>query len=115
MSITPVSPTPNRYGDQDNESGATILHSQVYDNQNVTNSESNEVYVDEGESPGAKIMAQGSLTSPTPPQRHSPRAAGANRDETEIKIEKLKVVNQKLMNKMKELNIVLEKTLEKAN
>ena len=33
----------------------------------------------------------------------------------DLKINQLKTTNQKLMNKMKELNIVLEKTLEKAN
>ena len=37
------------------------------------------------------------------------------KDETDAKIEKLRGINSKLMNKMKELNVVLEKTLEKAN
>jgi hypothetical protein len=37
-----------------------------------------------------------------------------HRDDTDIKIEKLKSVNSKLMSKMKEINIVLEKTIEKA-
>ena len=37
------------------------------------------------------------------------------KDETDQKIDKLRGINGKLMNKMKELNTVLEKTLEKAN
>jgi len=37
------------------------------------------------------------------------------KDENDIKIEKLKGINTKLMTKMKELNNVLERTLEKAN
>ena len=37
------------------------------------------------------------------------------KDESDLKIEKLKGINTKLMSKMKELNGVLERTLEKAN
>ena len=37
------------------------------------------------------------------------------KDDNDIKIEKLKGINSKLMIKIKELNTVLEKTLEKAN
>ena len=36
-------------------------------------------------------------------------------DETDVKINQLKNMNSKLVSKMKELNIVLERTLEKAN
>ena len=39
----------------------------------------------------------------------------SEKDENDIKIEKLASINSKLMNKMKELTTVLEKTLEKAN
>ena len=61
-------------------------------------------------------MAQGSLQSPSPLlEKRTGKIGGNKRDETEIKIDKLKVINGKLMAKMKELNIVLEKTLEKAN
>lgn len=37
------------------------------------------------------------------------------KDETDHKIERLQHVNHKLMNKMKELNLVLENTLDRAN
>lgn len=37
------------------------------------------------------------------------------KDENDHKIDKLRGINTKLTNKMKELNSVLEKTLEKAN
>ena len=37
------------------------------------------------------------------------------KDANDIKIDKLADINAKLMNKMKELTTVLEKTLEKAN
>lgn len=37
------------------------------------------------------------------------------KDESDLKIDKLKGINTKLMSKMKELNGVLERTLEKAN
>lgn len=37
------------------------------------------------------------------------------KDETDHKIDKLQNINNKLMSKMKELNVVLENTLDKAN
>lgn len=37
------------------------------------------------------------------------------KDENDHKIDKYRAINTKLTNKMKELNTVLEKTLEKAN
>lgn len=37
------------------------------------------------------------------------------KDETDHKIERLQHINHKLMNKMKELNLVLENTLDRAN
>ena len=40
---------------------------------------------------------------------------GPKKDETDQKIERLQNINHKLMNKMKELNLVLENTLDRAN
>ena len=38
-----------------------------------------------------------------------------SKDEREVKIDKLKHVNLKLRQRLKELNVQLEKTIEKAN
>jgi len=53
-------------------------------------------------------------------QKHFLKGTGTSvvptkKDETDHKIEKLQNINSKLMSKMKELNVVLENTLDKAN
>lgn len=48
-------------------------------------------------------------------QSHQNKIPVRPRDEKDVQIDKLKGINQKLRNKIKELNTIVEKAIEKAN